>query len=127
MKRITIILSLFVASGIAALAQDEDKILGEWYTVEQKSVITFSKNQTNDEYTGKVSWVEDEDKQNLVGMETVKGLKFSAKEKSYSGQIYIPRFDTYKDCEIIIKDKKLNLTVKAGFKSKTVQWERKEK
>ena len=126
MKKTAIILSFLVVSGITLLAQDSNQILGEWYTVEQKSVITFLQNQSSGEYSGKVSWVRDEDKQDLVGTETVKNLKFSEQEKLYSGQIFIPRFNAYKDCEITIKNEVLNLTVKAGFKSKTVQWKRKE-
>lgn len=55
MKRILLLTSL-LAWSLQGLAQNE--IVDQWYNEEKSSIITVSKN-SNDTYSGKITWLED--------------------------------------------------------------------
>ena len=126
MKKLTVILSFILFSGIAVLAQQGDYIIGAWYSVDQKSIITFIKEQPGGEYSGKLTWIKVKEKEGLLGKTMVRNLEFSEKENLYSGEIFLPKYDTYRECEMMVKGDKLIIRPKSAFTSKTIEWTRKK-
>lgn len=130
-KILMIMASLLFNAGQPA-AQSPDAILGDWYTVDNKSIVRFDLNLNSNSgaYNGKVIWISDKvDRENarkMNGMTTAKNLVFDPVRKIYKGLIYIPKLDEYRKTEFELKNGQLEFTVKVGFITKHIVWTRKE-
>jgi len=124
-----VLVSLLITSGQLP-AQSPDAILGDWYTVDNKSIVRFDLNRDSSAYNGKVIWISDKvDRENarkMDGITTAKDLVFDPGRKIYKGLIYIPKLDEYRNTEFKLIDNKLQFTVKVGFITKHIVWTRKE-
>lgn len=128
-KVLMVLVSLLITAGQLP-AQSPDAILGDWYTVDNKSIVRFDLNRDSSAYNGKVIWISDKvDRENarkMDGITTAKDLVFDPGRKIYKGLIYIPKLDEYRNTEFKLIDNKLQFTVKVGFIIKHIVWTRKE-
>lgn len=129
LKVLMVLVSLLINAGQLS-AQSPDTILGDWYTVDNKSIVRFDLNSDSSAYNGKVIWISDKvDRENarkMDGITTAKDLVFDPGRKIYKGLIYIPKLDEYRNTEFKLMDNKLQFTVKVGFITKHIVWTRKE-
>jgi hypothetical protein len=130
LKVLMITASLLVYNASQLTAQSPDAILGEWYTVDSKSIVRFDRNSDSSAYNGKVIWISDKvDRENarkMNGITTAKNLVFNPGRKIYKGLIYIPKLDEYRKTEFELKGEQLQFTIKVGSITKHIVWTRKE-
>ena len=144
MKRLFILITcmlLFVFSN--ALAQEEDAIIGEWYTGEGKALVKIYK--CDDLYCGKIIWLKepkyddgtdkidknnpDESKKNrkIIGLDIVWGFKYKGKNKWVKGKIYDPDNGKTYSCKMKLVDNELKMRGYIGISlfGRTTVWTKK--
>ncbi len=144
MKRLFILIVcmlLFVFSN--ALAQEEDAIIGEWYTGEGKALVKIYK--CDDLYCGKIIWLKEPkyddgtdkiDKNNpdeskrarkIIGLDIVWGFKHKVKNKWAGGKIYDPDNGKTYSCKIKLMDNELKVRGYIGISlfGRTTVWTKK--
>jgi uncharacterized protein (DUF2147 family) len=147
MKRIATILALTILllGAKSVLAQNPaDKILGQWYTEENKSLIEIYK--VGDKYHGKIVWLKNPneedgtakvDKDNpdeklrkrpLVGLELMSGLEYDGDNEWEDGDIYDPESGNTYSCYVkLIEKDKIHMRGYMGISllGRTTTWVRK--
>ena len=102
---------------VAPLASAE-AISGFWKHAEEPAWIEINLEQ------GKGTVVRNDKFPERVGREILKDLKAEDPEKGpWRGQVYAERLGEYKDAEISMPEPdRMNIKVKVGFISRTVEW-----
>ncbi len=114
MKKFSIlILVLFVA-----LSMNAQTIVGVWNTGKDNTKVKITK--VNDIYNGKIH--SSDNPKAKIGNPILKDVKFS--NGKGKGKIYAAKKGKW--YEVILEESgdKLNVTIKVGFKSKTLTWEK---
>lgn len=112
MKNIFILALSFFS--FSALAQSD--ISGIWLTGEENTKIEIS--ESDGVLTGKIHSSENPKAQ--VGNTMLKNLK--QKGNTWTGQLYAAKRDKWVDVTITPKSEALELKVKVGFVSRTIEW-----
>ena len=120
--RLRIIGLLFVSlvSAGPALATEADAVVGEWYTKDNKALVTIYKE--DDVYNGKIIWLKEPKNEDgsvkldtnnpdeaqrgqpIIGLNLVKGFNYKGENKWADGTIYDPdNGKTYK-CKMSLND-----------------------
>ena len=125
-----IILILFsILFSFSLKAQTNNPIDGEWYTVENRSIVRFQTDTISGLTVGRVIWISPnvppERADVMRGKEMARNLTYSSKKQKYFGELYIPKTDDFKNAEIIVEKEKLSITVRMGFTTRTVEWKKK--
>lgn len=111
---LVLIISLFSLNSYA-----QSDVSGEWIVGEQNTVVKIE--QDNGIYTGKI--ISSDNPEAKIGNPMVKELKQT--KGKWKGKVYSPKRKEWYDAEFIQKGNKLNLEIKVGFFSKTVEWTKK--
>lgn len=111
---LVLIISLFSMNSYA-----QSDLSGEWIVGEQNTVVKIE--QQNGIYSGKI--ISSDNPKVKIGNLMVKELK-ETKDK-WKGKAYSPKRKEWYDAEFIQKGNKLNIEIKVGFFSKTVEWTKK--
>lgn len=107
------IIALFFFS-FSSIAQSD--ISGIWLTGEENTKIEIS--ESNGQLTGKIHSSDNPKAQ--VGKTMLKDLK--QKGDTWTGQLYAAKRDKWVDVAITPKSEVLELKVKVGFVSRTIEW-----
>jgi len=114
-----LLMTLIFIGGLLAVARAQtnvDTILGKWTNEDKSRVIEFIKNGSS--YNAVIKKAPDE---SMVGKDQLTDLVY--KNGSYSGKVNLPRKGKSYPCTVTIKsDGTLQLTVRAGFISKSQTW-----
>ena len=110
---VLVIISLW---SINSLAQSH--MAGEWSVGEQNTIVKIE--QEDGIYTGKI--VASDNPKVKIGNPMIKELKQI--EGTWKGKVYSPKRKEWYDAEFTQEDNKLNLEIKVGIFSKTLEWTR---
>jgi uncharacterized protein (DUF2147 family) len=120
--------ALLLGTTYIAMAQNPGDILGEWYTVRKRSIITISEEGSG-QFVGKTTWfgpsVSSDMATKFKNLEAARNIVYNASDNTYTGDVYNPRKEKYYPAVFKIADNELNITVKRGRKNRTVVWKRK--
>lgn len=116
--RIVIVMLTFGLFSIAGSAQSN--IAGNWIAGKENTVIKIA--QEGSSYSGKI--ISADNPKVKAGTLMVKDLK-QDKKGIWKGQVYAPRRDEWYDAEFTPKENSLEIEVKVGFTSRTMEWKRK--
>lgn len=116
MKTLINIASIIVIS-LTSFAQQD--IIGKWSFGEKNSIIEIEKQ--NGIYRGKI--VSSDNPNAQIGKLIVKEVK-QIKGK-WEGKVYAPKREEWYDAEFTPKENILEVKIKVGFFSKTIEWIRK--
>lgn len=111
-----IIVVLMALFSITNYAQSQSDITGEWAVGKQNTVVKIQ--QQNEVYSGKI--ISSDNPKAKIGKLMIKGLKL--KKGKWRGKIYAPRRSEWYDAEFIPNEKSIEIKIKAGFFSKTIEW-----
>ena len=111
-----LLLTLFNA---ASYAQSQSDIAGEYVVGEQNTIVKIEPQE--DFFSGKIT--SSDNPKAKIGNLMVKDLK--EKKGKWKGKIYSPKRKEWYDAEFIPKENTLDVKIKVGFFSKTIEWERK--
>jgi len=137
------IMVLLLASGLYAVGNAADVILGEWYTDGDESVVEIYK--CDDAYCGKIVWLKEPltekgekktDQNNtdeslrdreIIGLNIVEGFKYDGDNEWKGGTIYDPNKGKAYSCKAELKGEKLKIRGFIGFSAfgRTTVWRRK--
>lgn len=116
-----LLLTLLFIAGLFTAVQAQtnaDDILGKWTNEDKTRVLEFVKNGSS--YDAIIKEAPDN---SLIGQKQLTNLSF--RKSSYKGKLYLPKKGKSYPCTITIKgDGTMELTVKAGFMSKSQTWSR---
>lgn len=112
-----LLLTLF---NVASYAQSEYDLAGEYIIGEQNTIVKII--EYNNEHSGKL--ISSDNPKAKLGILMVKDLKQDKKSK-WKGKVYAPKRNEWYDAEFTPKEKSLEIKVKVGFLSKTMEWKRK--
>lgn len=111
---VLIAISLFSLNSFA-----QSDVLGEWIVGKQNTVIKIE--QQAGVYYGKI--ISSDNSKVKIGKLMVKDLK--EKKGKWKGNTYSPKRKEWYDAEFIPKENTLDIKIKVGFFSKTIEWVRK--
>ena len=111
-----ILMTLF---SITNYAQSQSDVVGEWVVGKQNTVIKIEQNDGI--YSGTI--ISSDNPKAEIGKLMVKDLK--EKKGKWKGKTYSPKRKEWYDAEFIPKENTLDVKIKVGFFSKTMEWERK--
>jgi uncharacterized protein (DUF2147 family) len=138
------VMVLLLASGLFAVGNPADAILGEWYTDGDESVVEIYKCE--DAYCGKIVWLKepltekgeektdqnnpDESMQDrpIIGLNIVEGFRFDDDNEWKDGTIYDPNKGKTYSCKAELKGDKLKIRGYIGISAfgRTTIWKRKK-
>jgi len=113
---IVVLMALFSITNYAQSPYDVD---GEYTLGEKNTVVKIEKQ--NEVYSGKI--ISSDNPKAKIGKLIIKDLKL--KKGKWRGKIYAPRRSEWYDAEFIPNEKSIEIKIKAGFFSKTIEWLRK--
>lgn len=111
-----LLLTLF---NVTSYAQSEYNLAGEYIIGEQNTIVKIV--EQDNVYSGKV--IASESPKAKIGNLMVKELKQT--KGKWKGKVYAPRRKKWIDAEFTPKENSLEIKVKVGFMSKTMEWKRK--
>ncbi|APG64484.1 hypothetical protein LPB136_03500 [Tenacibaculum todarodis] len=111
---VLITISLF---SINSFAQSD--VVGEWVLGEQNSVVKIE--QQDGFYCGEI--MSSDNPKAEIGKLMVKELKQT--KDTWKGKVYSPKRKKWYDAEFVPKENLLEVKIKVGFFSKTMEWKRK--
>ncbi|MCM4171914.1 DUF2147 domain-containing protein [Arenibacter sp. TNZ] len=115
-KNVIVLLAISLFS-LNSFAQSD--VAGEWIVGEQNTVVKIE--QHDDGYSGKI--ISSDNSNAAIGKLMVKELKQT--NGKWKGKVYAPKRDEWYDAEFIPQEKTLDVKIKAGFFSKTIEWTKK--
>jgi uncharacterized protein (DUF2147 family) len=104
---------------ITNYAQSPSDVDGEYTLGERNTVVKIEKQ--NEVYSGKI--ISSDNPKAKIGKLIIKDLKL--KKGKWRGKIYAPKRKEWYDAEFTPKENSLEITIKVGFMSKTINWKRK--
>jgi len=116
MKTLKNLLFVLIISLSSSNVFAQSNFSGEWTFGEQNTAIKIE--QDNGIYSGKI--ISSDNPKVKIGKLIVKELKQT--KGKWKGKVYSPKRKEWYDAEFIQKGNKLNLKMKVGFFSKTVEW-----
>lgn len=111
-----VLMTLF---SITNYAQSQSDVAGDWVVGKQNTVIKIE--QHNNVYSGKI--ISSDNPKAKIGNLMVKELK--QKNGEWKGKVYSAKRKEWYDAEFIPKENMLDVKIKVGFFSKTMEWLRK--
>jgi uncharacterized protein (DUF2147 family) len=114
-----IIVVLMALFSITNYAQSPSDVDGEYTLGERNTVVKIEKQ--NEVYSGKI--ISSDNPKAKIGKLIIKDLKL--KKGKWRGKIYAPKRKEWYDAEFTPKENSLEITIKVGFMSKTINWKRK--
>lgn len=113
------LISLFIIGFFTSFsANAQSTIEGVWATGKDNTTVEI--RATDDVLEGKIK--SSDNTKAEVGTRIIKNLRED--EGSYKGELYIIKMQRWVNATFSPKGEKLIVTVSAGFRSKTIQWER---
>lgn len=103
---------------LATLFSNSDGYIGNWNT--NKDNTTIEIYEKNDALWGKI--ISSENKKAKIGTNILRDFKYE--KGKWVGKLYSFKMDKLVDAEMAIKKSKLQITVHAGFKKKTFDWDK---
>ncbi len=113
MKTLLFILMLSTTN-IALFAQKN--LDGKWHTGNQNTIVEIQKN--NDIFEGKI--YSSDNPNAKLGSLILKDIKWE--KGKYEGKIFAPERGEWYQAQLTPEGHKLNISIKVGFFSKTVEW-----
>ena len=104
---------------ITNYAQSQSEVAGDWVVGKQNTVIKIEQNDGI--YCGTI--ISSDNPKAEIGKLMVKDLKL--KKGKWKGKTYSPKPKEWYDAEFIPKENTLDVKIKVGFFSKTIEWVRK--
>jgi uncharacterized protein (DUF2147 family) len=104
---------------ITNYAQSQSEVAGDWVVGKQNTVIKIEQNDGI--YCGTI--ISSDNPKAEIGKLMVKDLKL--KKGKWKGKTYSPKRKEWYDAEFIPKENTLDVKIKVGFFSKTIEWVRK--
>ena len=144
MKRLILFIFFVVFMSVTDVsAQNQDSIVGEWYTAEERSLVEIYKCE--ELYCGKVVWLKnpkdeggldkvdknnpDETKRNqkLLGLNIIRGFKYKGYNRWEGGKIYDPDNGKTYSCKMTLEGEKLKVRGYIGISlfGRTTVWTKK--
>ena len=114
-----ILILLMALFSITNYAQSQSGITGEWAVGKQNTLVKIQ--QQNGVYYGEIKT--SDNPKVKIGKLMVKDLKQT--RGKWRGKIYAPKRKEWYDAEFTPKENSLEITIKVGFMSKTINWKRK--
>jgi uncharacterized protein (DUF2147 family) len=116
MKKLRNVVVLIAISLFSLNSFAQSDVVGEWVVGKQNTLVEIE--QHDDIYTGKI--ISSDNTKVKIGKLMVKELK-KVKGK-WKGKVYSPKRKEWYDAEFIPKENMLNIKIKVGFFSKTIEW-----
>ncbi|ARN75184.1 DUF2147 domain-containing protein [Oceanicoccus sagamiensis] len=114
---------LSLVAALTASAQEASPLEGLWQHPDQPVIIEMQ--PVGELMEGKVH--SNSDKPESVGKTIFRELRYDKKEQCWQGWVYVKRLDEEKaTCLSLDNPNRFRMTVKVGFFSKTVKWQRVE-
>lgn len=110
---------LMTIFSITAYAQSNAGLSGEYIVGEQNTIVKIE--QHDDVYSGKI--MSSDNAKVKIGKMMVKDLEQT--RGKWKGKVYAPKRKEWFDAEFIPKKNTLDVKIKVGFFSKTIEWLRK--
>jgi len=110
---------LITIFSITSYAQSKSDIAGEYVVGEQNTIVKIEPQE--DVFSGKIT--SSDNPKAKIGNLMVKELKQT--KGKWKGKLYSPKRKEWFDAEFIPKKNTLDVKIKVGFFSKTIEWERK--
>ena len=119
MKNLRNVLAIVIVCLYSMTSFAQSEVAGEWIVGEKNTVVKIE--QHDGIYTGKI--ISSDNPNAEIGKLMVKELK--EKKGSWKGKIYSPKRKEWYDAKFVPKGNQLNLKMKVGFFSKTIEWTKK--
>ena len=108
--------------GSNGMAQERD-LLGDWLHESEPVTVTMQETQQASVLEGVVA--RHATNPNAIGKQLFRGLQFVPAKNCWQGEVYVNQLEEHKPiCISFVDDNTFEMTVKVGFFSKTVQWNR---
>ncbi|SDB50743.1 hypothetical protein SAMN03097699_1789 [Flavobacteriaceae bacterium MAR_2010_188] len=108
---------LLLAIGLLSLNSfAQSDVVGEWIVGEQNTIVKIE--QHDDIYSGKT--ISSDNSNAEIGKLMVKELKKNKGE--WKGKVYAPQRKEWYDAEFVTNGNTLDVKIKVGFFSKTIEW-----
>ncbi len=121
MKYLKTIITLLLISVTSITSYAQTDIAQEWVLGKKNTIIKIEKQNDNN-YEGKI--IASDNPKVILGKLMVKELK--NKNGKWKGKLFSPKKKEWYDAEFAPKENVLEVKVKAGFFSKTIEWTKKE-
>lgn len=121
MKHLKTIITLLLISVISITSYGQTDIAQEWVLGKKNTIVKIEKQNDNN-YEGKI--IASDNPKVILGKLMVKELK--NKNGKWKGKLFSPKKKEWYDAEFTPKENVLEVKVKAGFFSKTIEWTKKE-
>ncbi|SEB46832.1 hypothetical protein SAMN04489761_0895 [Tenacibaculum sp. MAR_2009_124] len=121
MKYLKTIITLLLISVTSITSYGQTDIAQEWVLGKKNTIIKIEKQNDNN-YEGKI--IASDNPKVILGKLMVKELK--SKNGKWKGKLFSPKKKEWYDAEFTPKENVLEVKVKAGFFSKTIEWTKKE-
>ncbi|PKA84181.1 uncharacterized protein DUF2147 [Ulvibacter sp. MAR_2010_11] len=118
LKNVLVLIAISLFS-INSFAQTNSGVAGEWIVGEQNTIVKIE--QHDDTYSGKT--ISSDNSNAEIGKLMVKELKKNKGE--WQGKVYAPQRKEWYDAEFVPNGNTLDVKIKVGFFSKTIEWKRK--
>jgi uncharacterized protein (DUF2147 family) len=119
MKKIKNVVVLIAISLISLNSFAQADIAGEWVVGKQNTVVKIEQNDGI--YSGTI--ISSDNSKAEIGKLMVKDLR--EKNGKWKGKTYSPKRKEWYDAAFIPKNNSLDIKIKVGFFSKTIEWVRK--
>ncbi|CAM1354251.1 DUF2147 domain-containing protein [Tenacibaculum insulae] len=110
---------LITICSIAGYAQSNAGLAGEYIVGEQNTIVKIE--QQDAVYSGTI--MSSDNSKVKIGKLMVKDLEQT--RGKWKGKVYAPKRKEWYDAEFILKENTLDIKIKVGFFSKTIEWLRK--
>lgn len=118
LKNVITVLMIALFS-VTNYAQSKTDLVGEWVVGKQNTVVKIELQ--DDAYCGAI--MSSDNPKVEIGKLMVKDLK--EKKGKWKGKVYAPQRNEWYDAEFIPKENTLDVKIKVGFMSRTMEWIRK--
>ena len=120
MKQLKTIITVLMFSllSISTYAQSNTDVAGEYLLGKQNTVVKIEEQEGV--YSGKI--IASDNPSAKIGKLMVKDVK--EKEGKWKGKVYAPKRKEWYDAEFIPKENTLDVKLKVGFFSKTMEWKK---
>lgn len=112
----TLITLCFLFSALNMHSQQS--LTGTWNTGQENTIIEIT--EINKVYSGKI--ISSDNDNAKIGNQLLKEVKLTGGK--WKGKMYSPKKNKWFDAVLEEKDEQLQVTVKAGIMSKTLEWKR---
>lgn len=116
MKNLRNILALLVFGLLSFNSFAQSEVVGEWIVGKQNTIVKIE--QQDNLYSGKV--ISSDNSNAKMGRLMVKELKQT--KETWKGKVYAPKRKEWFNATFIPHKNKLEVKIKAGFFSKTIEW-----